>query len=58
VIEVRFDLDNTRANPLQPFDPPRALVAGLPPEGEDAAVVLLVAPMEPAAPIPGGRADR
>jgi hypothetical protein len=58
VIEVRFDLDNTRANPLQPFDPPRALVAGLPPEGEDAAVILLVAPVEPAAPIPGGRADR
>lgn len=44
IIEVRFDLDNTRGNPLQPFDPPRALTAGLPPEGEDAAVVVLVAP--------------
>ncbi len=44
VVEVRFDLDNTRANPLQPFDPPRAVAAGLPPEGEDAAIVLLVSP--------------
>jgi hypothetical protein len=44
VIEVRFDLDNTRTNPLQPFDPPRAVAAGLPPEGEDAAIVLLVSP--------------
>lgn len=44
IIEVRFDLDNTRGNPLQPFDPPRALIAGLPPEGEDAAVVVLLAP--------------
>lgn len=43
VIEVRFDLDNTPKNPLQPFDPPRPLAAGLPPEGEDAAIVLLVA---------------
>lgn len=46
-IEVRFDLDNTRENPLQPFDPPRPLSAGLPPDGEDAAVVLLLAPAEP-----------
>lgn len=44
VIEVRFNLDNTRTNPLQPFDPPRAVAAGLPPEGEDAAIVLLVSP--------------
>ncbi|MFM7261427.1 MAG: hypothetical protein ACKO3W_12570 [bacterium] len=44
VVEVRFDLDNTSANPLQPFDPPRPIVAGLPPEGEDAAIVLLVSP--------------
>ena len=44
VIEVRFDLDNTRTNPLQPHDPPRAVAAGLPPEGEDAAIVLLVSP--------------
>jgi len=44
VVEVRFDLDNTSANPLQPFDPPRPIVAGLPPDGEDAAIVLLVSP--------------
>ncbi len=42
-IEVTFDLDNTSANPLQPFAPPRELRGGLPPDAEDAAIVLLVA---------------
>ena len=46
VLEVRFDLDNTRENPLQPFDPPRDLQGGLPPTGEDAAIVLLVSPSD------------
>lgn len=49
-IEVAFDLDNTVANPLQPSAPPQELRGGLPPDAEDASIVLLVTPTMPAEP--------
>ena len=56
-IIVRFGFDNTRANPQQPSEPPREVTAGLPPFGEDAMAVLLVAdaaaaPAQPTSPSP------
>ncbi len=42
-ITATFGFDNTSANPQQPHDPPHAVVAGLPPEGEDSVLILLVA---------------
>ena len=54
---VRFGFDNTRANPQQPSEPPVDVAAGLPPFGEDAIAVLLVAdavaaPAQPTSPSP------
>jgi len=54
---ARFGFDNTRANPQQPCEPPVDVAAGLPPFGEDAIAVLLVAdavaaPTQPTSPSP------
>ena len=43
-IEARFGFDNTEQNPLQPAKPPRDVVGGLPPDHEDASVVILLSP--------------
>ncbi|MBM4052767.1 MAG: hypothetical protein FJ270_08525 [Planctomycetes bacterium] len=42
IIRVTFGFDNSIANPQQPHDPPRPVTTGMPPEGEDATVVLLL----------------
>ena len=54
---ARFGFDNTRGNPQQPSEPPVDVAAGLPPFGEDAIAVLLVAdavaaPAQPTSPSP------
>ncbi len=42
-ITATFGFDNTSENPQQPLDPPQEVIGGLPPEGEDSVVILLVA---------------
>jgi len=42
IVRATFGFDNSIANPQQPHDPPRPVVTGMPPEGEDATVVLLL----------------
>ena len=42
-LDVRFGFDNSAHNPQQPARPPRRVIQGLPPDDEDASVVLLVA---------------
>ena len=43
---ARLGFDNTADNPQQPSSPPRDVVAGLPPYGEDAIVIVLYAVAE------------
>ncbi len=43
-IHARFGFDNTAANPLQPARPSKRVTGGLPPDGEDATVVILFSP--------------
>jgi hypothetical protein len=45
-LSLRLGFDNSAANPQQSHRPPPRVEAGLPPDGEDAHVVLLHAPIE------------